>query len=231
MHFGVVSFPGSNCEQDAVHAIRYLGYDASFVWHQERDLSKYDAILLPGGFSYGDYLRCGAVARFSPVMEEVVREAEAGKPIIGICNGFQILTEAHLLPGALIRNVGLKFLCKTVALRLEDSVCKWTDAPAGTVYHLPIAHNEGNYICDPDTLKALQDNGQIVLRYCEENGEVLPNSAPNGALDNIAGICNERGNVLGMMPHPERVCDGVAGNRDGVDFFHGIVRMLEGAVL
>ncbi len=228
MRFGVVSFPGSNCEQDAVYALRHLGYQADFVWHQDTDLSSYDAIVLPGGFSYGDYLRCGAVARFSPVMESVVDFAHAGQPVIGICNGFQVLTEAHLLPGALIRNVGLKFLCKTVNLRIEDSVCQWLSEPADTVVHIPIAHNEGNFICDQATLAQLQTNRQIVLRYCEADGQVLPHSADNGALDNIAGICNAAGNVFGLMPHPERVCDGVGGSREGVAFFTTIATLTEG---
>ena len=223
LRFGVVTFPGSNCEQDAVHALRHLGYQAGYIWHQDTDLSNYDAVVLPGGFSYGDYLRCGAVARFSPVMTEVVRYAQSGRPVIGICNGFQVLTEAHLLPGALIRNKQLKFLCQTVHLRVEESVCKWLDLVPGTVLDIPISHNEGNYICDPVTLAALQDNGQIVLRYCEPDGSRLPGgSAPNGALDDIAGICNERGNVFGLMPHPERVTDGVSGSTAGAAFFTAI---------
>jgi len=229
MRFGVVTFPGSNCEQDAVYALRYLGYQADFVWHQDTDLSPYDAIVLPGGFSYGDYLRCGAVARFSPVMEAVVDFAGVGQPVIGICNGFQVLTEAHLLPGALIRNAGLKFLCKTVNLRIEDSVCQWIDEPVGTRVHIPIAHNEGNFICDQTTLSQLQVNRQIVLRYCEDDGQVLPGSADNGALDNIAGICNAAGNVFGLMPHPERVCDGVAGSTEGTAFFRAIAQLTEGS--
>ncbi|MDR3053605.1 MAG: phosphoribosylformylglycinamidine synthase subunit PurQ [Coriobacteriales bacterium] len=224
MHFGVVSFPGSNCEQDAVYALRHLGFDASFVWHQDTNLSPYDAVVLPGGFSYGDYLRCGAVARFSPVMAEVVRYANAGKPVIGICNGFQVLTEAQLLPGALIQNVNLKFLCQTVHLRVEKSVCAWLDLRPGTVVDIPISHNEGNYICDAPTLERLQANGQIVLRYAEKDGSTKPGgSAPNGALDDIAGICNERGNVFGLMPHPERVTDGVSGATQGSVFFSAIV--------
>jgi len=223
VRFGVVTFPGSNCEQDAVHALRHLGYRADYVWHQDTNLNDYDALVLPGGFSYGDYLRCGAVARFSPVMSEVVRYAEAGRPVIGICNGFQVLTEAHLLPGALIRNKGLKFLCQTVHLRVEQSVCKWLDLPTGTVLDIPISHNEGNYICDDDTLARLQENGQIVVRYCEPDGSRLPQgSAPNGALDDIAGICNPRGNVFGLMPHPERVTDAVSGSNAGSVFFTAI---------
>jgi phosphoribosylformylglycinamidine synthase len=231
MRFGIVVFPGSNCEQDVAHAVAHLGFEAGYVWHGDTDLSGFDAVVLPGGFSYGDYIRCGAVARFSPVMSEVVRFAERGGPVIGICNGFQILTEAHLLPGALLRNRGLKFICKTVDLRIEPSVCEWVDLPAGSRVRLPINHNEGNYICDPETLARLEANGQIVLRYCGPDGSRAEGgSAPNGALDDIAGICNERGNVFGLMPHPERVCDPIAGNIDGQHFFTAIARRLAAAV-
>lgn len=232
MRFGVVQFPGSNCEQDVVYAVRKLGFDAECVWHGDTDLSGFDAIVLPGGFSYGDYIRCGSVARFSPVMAEVVRFAERGGPVMGICNGFQILTEAHLLPGALLRNVGLKFVSKPAFLRVEESVCQWIDLAPGTVVRLPVNHNEGNYICDEQTLRRLQDNGQIVLRYCEPDGSRAPGgSAPNGALDDIAGICNERGNVFGLMPHPERAVDPVTGGTDGQAFFTAIARrMAEGVV-
>ncbi|MDZ4654971.1 MAG: phosphoribosylformylglycinamidine synthase subunit PurQ [Coriobacteriia bacterium] len=226
MRFGVVIFPGSNCEQDVIHAARYLGFEAAYIWHGDTELSGFDAIVLPGGFSYGDYIRCGAVARFSPVMAEVVRFAEAGGPVMGICNGFQILTEAHLLPGALLRNVGLKFICHGQPVRVEDSACQWLDLPGGTVLDIPVNHNEGNYICDADTLARLKGNGQVVLRYCESDGSVLPGSAPNGALDNIAGICNERGNVFGLMPHPERMVDPLCSGTDGVPFFTTIVKCL-----
>ncbi len=226
MRFGVVIFPGSNCEQDVIHAARYLGHEAEYIWHGDTDLAGFDAVVLPGGFSYGDYIRCGAVARFSPVMAEVVRFAEAGGPVMGICNGFQILTEAHLLPGALLRNVGLKFICHSQPLRVEQSACQWLDLPAGTVVDIPVNHNEGNYICDAETLERLKANGQIVLRYCEPDGSVLSGSAPNGALDNIAGICNERGNVFGLMPHPERVVDPLCSGTDGVSFFNTIVQRL-----
>lgn len=225
MRFGVVRFPGSNCEQDVVHAAGYLGHEAGYIWHGDTDVSGYDAIVLPGGFSYGDYIRCGAVARFSPVMAEVVRFAGAGGPVIGICNGFQILTEAHLLPGALLRNVGLKFICKTVSLRAEESACQWLDAAPGTVLRIPINHNEGNFICDAETLERLRASGQIVLRYCEPDGSRAGDgSAPNGALDDIAGICNERGNVFGLMPHPERAVDPMSGGTDGAALFTAIAR-------
>jgi phosphoribosylformylglycinamidine synthase len=224
-HFGVVVFPGSNCEQDVVYALERLGYRASYVWHQQITLDAYDAVVLPGGFSYGDYLRCGAVARFSPVMEAVGAYALSGRPVIGICNGFQILTEARLLPGALLRNGGLKFICQSVTLRVEKSVCQWLDLSPGTVLRVPINHNEGNFFCDAKTLATLKARGQIVLRYCEKDGSRLPSgSAPNGALDDIAGICNEAGNVFGLMPHPERVCDATTGGTDGGAFFSTIVR-------
>jgi phosphoribosylformylglycinamidine synthase len=228
VRFGVVVFPGSNCEQDVVHAARHLGYEADYVWHGDTDLTGCDAVVLPGGFSYGDYLRCGAVARFSPIMEEVVRYANAGGPVAGICNGFQILCEAHLLPGALIRNTGLKFICQDAPLRVEDSHCAWLDLAAGTVVNIPINHNEGNFICDPDTLQRIREGGQVVLRYSEPDGTVRPDSAPNGALDSIAGVCNEAGNVFGLMPHPERAVDPVSGRTDGQAFFRAVAESLAG---
>jgi phosphoribosylformylglycinamidine synthase len=222
VRFGVVIFPGSNCEQDVVHAVRYLGYEAEYVWHGDTDLSGFDAVVLPGGFSYGDYIRCGAVARFSPVMAEVVRFAEAGRPVIGICNGFQILTEAHLLPGALLRNVGLKFICEPVHLRVEENRCEWVDLPAGEIVTIPINHNEGNFIADAETLAAMNANGQVVLRYVTSEGATA--EAPNGAIESIAGVCNERGNVFGLMPHPERVVDPLSGGTDGQAFFRAIAK-------
>jgi phosphoribosylformylglycinamidine synthase len=226
--FGVVVFPGSNCEQDVVYALHHLGYNARYVWHQDTNLAPYDAVILPGGFSYGDYLRCGAIARFSPVMEAVSAYAAAGRPVLGICNGFQILTEAGLLPGALLRNSGLKFICQSVTLRVEESVCQWLSARPGTVVRVPINHNEGNYFCDAATLATLKANGQIVLRYCRPDGACDPNgSAPNGALDDIAGICNQAGNVFGLMPHPERVCDPATGGSDGGAFFSTIAHRLK----
>ncbi|MBI5232385.1 MAG: phosphoribosylformylglycinamidine synthase subunit PurQ [Coriobacteriales bacterium] len=220
MRFAVVVFPGSNCEQDVVWAARFLGHEAEYVWHGDTSLEGFDAVVLPGGFSYGDYIRTGAVARFSPIMSEVARFAERGGPVMGICNGFQILTEAHLLPGALLRNKGLRFICREVALRMEESVCQWHDIAPGTIVNIPINHNEGNYICDSETLDQLRTNGQIVLRYAE------PGGAPNGALDDIAGICNERGNVFGLMPHPERVVDPAVGGTDGQPFFTAIVNRI-----
>ena len=227
MRFGVVIFPGSNCEQDVIRATKYLGYDSEYIWHGDTDLSGFDAIVLPGGFSYGDYIRTGAVARFSPVMTEVIRFAEAGGPVLGICNGFQILCEAHLLPGAMLRNRGLKFICTSTALRVEDSVCQWLDTAPGSVITVPINHNEGNYVCDPETLESLKANRQIVLRYVEPDGSTAAgSSAPNGSLDDIAGICNERGNVFGLMPHPERVVEPITGGTDGQPFFTTIAKRL-----
>lgn len=227
MRFGVVIFPGSNCEQDVIRATKYLGYESEYIWHGDTDLSGFDAIVLPGGFSYGDYIRTGAVARFSPVMSEVVRFAEKGGPVLGICNGFQILCEAHMLPGALLRNRGLKFICKSTSLRVEGDACQWLDTPVGSVISIPINHNEGNYYCDAETLARLDANGQVVLRYCEPDGSRAENgSAPNGSLDDIAGICNERGNVFGLMPHPERVVEPITGGTDGQAFFTSIVNKL-----
>ncbi|MDR0350164.1 MAG: phosphoribosylformylglycinamidine synthase subunit PurQ [Coriobacteriales bacterium] len=233
IHFGVVVFPGSNCEQDVMYALRFLGFDASYVWHQDTNLDPFDAVVLPGGFSYGDYLRCGAIARFSPVMDSVISYAKAGRPVLGICNGFQILTEAHLLPGALLRNAGLKFICENLPLRVESDRCAWLDLAIGTVVKVPINHNEGNYFCDEETRARLEGNGQIVLRYCAPDGSRLaPGSGPNGALDDIAGICNERGNVFGLMPHPERVCDGLSGAHatDGAAFFTAVASFVRKAL-
>ena len=227
MRFGVVIFPGSNCEQDVIRATKYPGFDAEYVWHGDTDISGFDAIVLPGGFSYGDYIRTGAVARFSPVMAEVMRFADKGGPVLGICNGFQILCEAHMLPGAMLRNRGLKFICKSTNLRVESDACEWLDAEAGTLLNIPINHNEGNYYCDAETLARLDANRQVVLRYCEPGGSrAAIGSAPNGSLDDIAGICNERGNVFGLMPHPERVVDPLTGGTDGQTFFTSIVGKL-----
>ena len=222
MKFGVIRFPGTNCEQDAVHALRFMGYQADYVWHRESDLSGFDAVVLPGGFSYGDYLRSGAIARFSPIMNEVVHFAETGHPVIGICNGFQVLTESHLLPGALIRNKNLKFLCQTVHLQVQESVCQWLKLEPGSTIDIPISHHDGNYVCSPQDYARMQEAGQIVLRYCEADGSIAPDSAPNGSFDNIAGICNAAGNVFGLMPHPERVVDGVSGSTQGSKFFEAI---------
>lgn len=218
MRVAVIVFPGSNADIDMYNAVEdVMGVPVDYVWHSETDLSPYDAILLPGGFSYGDYLRCGAVARFSPVMEQVVKAAEEGKLVMGICNGFQILTEVGLLPGALLRNRSLKFRCKLSGLRVENADTPFTrDYAAGEVIHIPIAHGEGNYFCDEETLAKLKAGNQIVFRYVGEN--------PNGSIDDIAGICNERGNVLGMMPHPERAVHTWMTSDDGRRLFTSILK-------
>ncbi|MGG0736680.1 phosphoribosylformylglycinamidine synthase subunit PurQ [Niallia taxi] len=218
MKFAVVVFPGSNCDVDMLHAITdELGEEAEYVWHDADSLEGYDGILLPGGFSYGDYLRTGAIARFSNVMKEVVKAAEAGKPVLGVCNGFQILLEAGLLPGAMRRNDNLKFICRPVQLKVENSNTMFSNAyNEQEVITVPIAHGEGNYYCDEETLARLQENKQIVFTYNGNN--------PNGSLDNIAGITNEKGNVLGMMPHPERAVDELLGGADGLKIFQSIVK-------
>jgi len=225
MHFSVIVFPGSNCDQDCQHlASEVLGQRAEFVWHKETTLPRTDCVILPGGFSYGDYLRCGAIARFSPIMKEVVKFAQAGGKVIGICNGFQILTEAHLLPGVLLRNKDLHFICKNVSLQVGERQIPFTrKLKAGQVIQMPIAHMEGNYFIDPQGLRALKENGQIIFRYCDEQGRVGEASNPNGALENIAGICNEAGNVLGLMPHPERMAEGLLGGLDGKLLFDSLL--------
>lgn len=230
MKFGVVVFPGSNCDADTFHALEVLGQDVAYIWHQDIDLTGFDCIVLPGGFSYGDYLRCGAVARFSPVMGAIADFAAAGRLVIGICNGFQILLEAGLLPGAMLANKNLKFLCKFVTVRVETTSTPFTNrAAVGDVLRIPIAHFEGNYFADDATLAQMKDNDQIVLRYCTPEGEVTPAAAPNGALENIAGICNEERNVFGMMPHPERSCEDVLTSADGRVIFESIVNARVGA--
>ncbi len=213
----VVVFPGSNCDADCWHAINdVMKCPVEFVWHKEADLKGADLVILPGGFSYGDYLRCGAIARFSPVMKEVVRHARRGGPVIGICNGFQILLESGLLPGAMLRNRTLRFICRHVFLRTENNRTLFTRAfQPGEVVRIPIAHGEGNYVCDEHTLERLEENRQIVFRYCSENGETGDEFNPNGSLSHIAGIVNEQGNVLGMMPHPERASESILGSADG----------------
>lgn len=218
MKFAVLVFPGSNCDLDMFHAIKdELGEEVEYVWHDTKDLSGYDGILLPGGFSYGDYLRCGAIAQFSNVMNEVKKAADAGKPVLGICNGFQILTEAGLLPGALLRNKNLKFMCRTVELTVANNETMFTsEYSKGEVIKVPIAHGEGNYTCDAETLASLKANNQIVFTYTNDN--------PNGSVEDIAGIINERGNVLGMMPHPERAVHELIGGTDGLALFKSIVK-------
>jgi len=222
----VIVFPGSNCDHDLYTVFRkVLNIDTDFVWHKETNLTQYDIITLPGGFSYGDYLRSGAIARFSPVMKEVVRKANEGTKIIGICNGFQILTESALLPGALMKNVNQKFVCKTVMLKVENTNTKFTHlCKNGDIIAIPIAHGEGNYFCDQDTLKKLKDNNQIVFRYCSESGTVTDEANPNGSIENIGGIINEDGNILGMMPHPERRGEQILGNDDGLKILTSMIR-------
>ncbi|MDN7247392.1 phosphoribosylformylglycinamidine synthase subunit PurQ [Planococcus shenhongbingii] len=217
MKFAVIVFPGSNCDLDMYHAVKdELGEEAEYVWHDSTDLSGYDGILLPGGFSYGDYLRCGAIAQSSAVMDEVKKAVEAGKPVLGICNGFQILTEAGLLPGVLLRNKNLKFMCKTVGLKVENANTLFTSEYAdGQEIQIPIAHGEGNYYCDDATYEQLKKNNQIVFSYADDF---------NGSRNNIAGIINERGNVLGMMPHPERAVTDLIGGSDGLALFKSIVK-------
>jgi phosphoribosylformylglycinamidine synthase subunit PurQ / glutaminase len=218
VRFAVIVFPGSNCDIDMFHAIKdELGEQVEYVWHDQDSLEGFDGILLPGGFSYGDYLRCGAIARFSNVMKEIIKAAEAGKPVLGVCNGFQILLEAGLLPGAMRRNESLKFICKPVELKVENNETMFSGSYSqGEVITVPIAHGEGNYYCDEETLARLQENNQIVFTYEGEN--------PNGSISNIAGITNEKGNVLGMMPHPERAVDSLLGGADGLKLFQSIVR-------
>jgi len=213
----VIVFPGSNCDHDAYFAYKkILGQETDFVWHKEGDLSGYELIVLPGGFSYGDYLRCGAIARLSPVMQEVVRRARAGVKVLGICNGFQILTESGLLPGALMMNINRKFICKDVHVRVDNNQSVFSHLCAGEeVLQIPIAHSEGNYYCSKEDLEALEENKQIIFRYCTPDGTVTAESNPNGSIHNIAGIINSDGNVLGMMPHPERNVEKLIGNADG----------------
>jgi len=221
MKFGVVVFPGSNCDRDVAYVTQdILKQPTRFLWHQETDIFDIDVIIIPGGFSYGDYLRCGAIAQFSPIMKAVKDHAEAGKWVLGICNGFQILTEVGLLPGALIRNRDLHFICDRVPLKVENIHSIWTaNYSENCVITLPIAHGEGRYFAEPDTLKALEDNGQILFRYCNLEGQVSEETNPNGSLNNIAGITNKQGNVLGMMPHPERASDQILGATDGLNLF------------
>jgi len=223
MRAAVIRFPGSNCDQDCHLALGELGFQTDFVWHKDSNISGYDLIALPGGFSYGDYLRCGAIARFSPVMKSVVEEAKRGVLVLGICNGFQILCESGLLPGALIRNRSLHFICEHVRLRVEQTNNPFLNAAkAGDVLNIPIAHGEGNYVADAETLLALNAEQRVLLRYCDANGLVTPEANPNGASENIAGICNAARNVMGLMPHPERACDARLGSTDGRVIFASI---------
>ena len=225
MRFGVVVFPGTWSDVDCYHVLdEVLGQEVSYVWHKDTDLSAYDCVVLPGGFSYGDYLRCGAIARFSPVMEAVVDFAGRGGLVIGICNGFQVLCEAGLLPGALLRNDSLEFRCEWVNLRVDNSESAFTgNCESGQRLRVPISHGEGRYYADEATLSTLDEEGRVLFRYCAEDGAVSPEANPNGSLNGIAGIMNREGNVLGMMPHPERCCEPVLGGTDGLYIFESIV--------
>jgi phosphoribosylformylglycinamidine synthase len=222
--FGVVVFPGSNCDHDAYYSLRkILGYEVNFLWHKENDLKNSDVIILPGGFSYGDYLRTGAIARFSPIMNSVIDFAEKGGYIIGICNGFQVLLETGLLPGVMLKNISLKFVCRDIFLKIENKNSLFTKGIGKNVLKIPIAHGEGNYFTDDETLKILEENNQVVFRYCSDKGLTEYEYNPNGSVKNIAGIINKRGNILGMMPHPERCCDPILGNTDGRSIFSNFV--------
>jgi phosphoribosylformylglycinamidine synthase len=229
MNFAVLQFPASNCDQDAVHALRdVFGHSARLVWHKEHSLGNADAVIIPGGFSYGDYLRTGAVARFSPIMQAVQGFAAQGGPVLGICNGFQILCEAGLLPGALIRNRSLQFRCEHVFVETLNRETIFTNRiPAGKLLRIPIAHGEGCYFADQEQLRRLQSNQQILWRYVNERGEATEEANPNGSVLNIAGICDERGNVAGLMPHPERACESLLGSDDGRWILESLIHSLE----
>lgn len=225
MRFAILVFPGSNCDHDAYHVIRHvLGEEGAFVWHKESSLDGFDVVIIPGGFSYGDYLRSGAIARFSPIMTTVVKFAREGQPVMGICNGFQILVEAGLLPGALISNQSLRFVSKMVYLKPENNGSLFTAGlDTHRTYRMPVAHRSGNYLVSPDELSQLEENSQIAFRYATLAGEVLPEANPNGSVSNVAGVLNLQKNVLGMMPHPERASEGIVGSSDGLAFFKSIV--------
>ena len=228
MKFGVVIFPASNCDHDVLEACRISsGQPAEVLWHKDHDLKGSDFIVIPGGFSYGDYLRCGAIARFSPIMREIAAFAQRGGPVMGICNGFQILCEAGLLPGALLRNQNLKFLCQQVYLKVENARGPVMGGlRAGDILKMPIAHGDGNFVCDPDTLRQLEDRGQVAFRYVTKQGERSDEANPNGSLGAIAGITSDSGTVMGMMPHPDRAVEARLGSADGLKIFSSAVAML-----
>jgi phosphoribosylformylglycinamidine synthase I len=232
MKFAVIQFPGSNCDQDCIAALNGIdGLRADYVWHKEKSLDGFDAIVLPGGFSYGDYLRCGAIARFSPIMQAVLKEARSGKLVIGICNGFQILCEVGLLPGALVRNRSLRFVCEMVNVRVEVADTPFTrGCPVGTLLRIPIAHGEGCYFADGATLLELNERRQVVLRYVDARGHVVLEANPNGSMENIAGICNREGNVFGLMPHPDRACEERLGSTDGAKIFRSMMQAISEGV-
>jgi phosphoribosylformylglycinamidine synthase subunit PurQ / glutaminase len=228
MTFAVVVFPGSNCDHDAHYAVEeVLGHDAELVWHKDTSLRGADVVILPGGFAHGDYLRTGAIARFSPIMQEVARFAEAGGPVLGICNGFQVLLEAGLLPGAMLRNTSLHFRCEHVHVRVEQTDTPFTMACAPSqLLRIPIAHGEGNYYAPPEVVERLERNRQVVFRYVDSRGQVTKEANPNGSVNSIAGICNEARNVVGLMPHPERACELAVGSADGLVLFESAVRAI-----
>lgn len=228
MKFGVLVFPGSNCDHDTWHVLAEIAHQpVTFLWHDSEDLQNVDAVLVPGGFAYGDYLRTGAIARFSPVMQSVRKFADAGGLVLGICNGFQILTESGLLPGALMRNAGLKYICKQVHLRTTTTDSPFTSQlQSGQVLQIPIGHMEGNYYCDAETLRELQAEDRIAFRYCAPDGKITPDANPNGSLDNIAGVLNKGRNVLGMMPHPDRSSESILGSADGLAIFQSMISAL-----
>jgi len=223
--FGIVTFPGSNCDYDAYHAVtEILGEEAVYLWHKDHDLQNADVIVLPGGFSYGDYLRAGAIARFSPIMQEVAAHAKAGGPVLGVCNGFQILCEAHLLPGALMRNASLQFVSAPVFLRVENNHTLFTNLyESSEVLKIPVAHGDGRYYAAPEVLDALEAGDRVIFRYADASGNISADANPNGSERNIAGIINEQGNVLGLMPHPERACSPLLGSEDGVRLLESIL--------
>lgn len=229
MHFGILVFPGTNCERDTLHVVtQVLGHSGALVWHESNDLSPFDALVLPGGFAHGDYLRAGAIARFSPVMDAIAEFAAMGKPVLGICNGFQILCEAGLLPGALRRNYGSHFICRDAYLRVEGNANVFLQTLSrGDVLKMPIRHGEGSYYADADTLLEMERNNQILLRYCQPDGEVAAAMNPNGSTGSIAGICNEAGNVFGLMPHPEAASEAILGGTDGLAIFRGMATLLD----
>jgi phosphoribosylformylglycinamidine synthase subunit PurQ / glutaminase len=228
MKFAVIQFPGSNCDQDCLAALNGLaGLRAEYVWHKETSLNDFDAIVLPGGFAYGDYLRCGAIARFSPIMAAVKEDARDGKLVIGVCNGFQVLCEAGLLPGALVRNRSLRFVCDMVTTRVEVPDSSFTHVcPEGSLLRMPVAHGEGCFFAERDTLQELNAERQVILRYVDPNGRVVPEANPNGSIENIAGICNRARNVFGLMPHPDRACEERLGSVDGAKIFRSMMQTI-----
>jgi phosphoribosylformylglycinamidine synthase subunit PurQ / glutaminase len=226
---GVIVFPGSNCDHDAYHAMKHvMNVETTFLWHKDKDLSDIDLLIIPGGFSYGDYLRSGAIARFSPIMNAVQDYVKKGYPVLGICNGFQILLEAGLLPGAMLHNEKLRFVCKNVYIKVESNRSQFTAGlEKGRVLNIPVSHGEGNYFLEGNGIQRLEDNEQIAFRYCTKDGEITNEANVNGSISNIAGITNEMGNVLGMMPHPERAMESVLGSTDGIPFFESVFNELE----